>query len=56
MDISLINNRILIIGKTNSGKSVLCKWLVNQQKQYFHKIIILIIFIKIIKNYLTIFM
>ena len=40
MEINLINNRILIIGKTNSGKSVLCKWLVNQQKQYFQKIII----------------
>ena len=41
MDFSIVNKRICILGKTNSGKSVLLKYIVNQHKTEFDKIFVI---------------
>jgi hypothetical protein len=41
MDFSIVNKRICVLGKTNSGKSVLLKYIVTQHKQEFDKIFVI---------------
>ena len=41
MDFTIVNKRICILGKTNSGKSVLLKYIVNQHKTEFDKIFVI---------------
>ena len=38
MDFSLVDNRTIICGKTNSGKSVLLKHILKNEASHFHKI------------------
>ena len=41
MELSLLNNRIGLIGKTNSGKSRLLKYMLNFEKHKFQKIFVI---------------
>ena len=41
MNFSLLNNRIILCGKTNSGKSVLLKHMLQKEKKKFHKIFVI---------------
>ena len=41
MNFSLLNNRIILCGKTNSGKSVLLKHMLQKEKRKFNKIFVI---------------
>ena len=41
MNFSLLNNRIGLLGKTNSGKSQLLKYMLMKEKHKFHKIFVI---------------
>jgi hypothetical protein len=41
MDFSIVNKKILVLGKTNSGKSVLIKYIVSQHRSEFDKIFVI---------------
>ena len=41
MDFSIVNKRICVLGKTNSGKSVMIKYIVSQHKNEFDKIFVI---------------
>ena len=41
MELSLLNNRCLICAKTNSGKSLLLKWMLKKEIKKFNKIFVI---------------
>ena len=38
MDFDIVNKKICLLGRTNSGKSQLCRYLLHQYKDYFKTI------------------
>ena len=42
MDFDIVNKKICLLGRTNSGKSQLCRYLLHQYKDYFKKYIYLV--------------
>ena len=42
MDFDIVNKKICLLGRTNSGKSYLARYLLHQYKDYFKKIFYLV--------------